>query len=402
MLFWALCGAGGGNFGVVVELKVHLHELPDGIDEVVAGRHTWFPDLSRKPDTIFSLIGGRPRPDESTGLLATMNHFYVFKWPERMTIDTSWFSDLSIQNGAIAIRFLAYFAGDEVEFDRHVQRGVLNADLRKQITRRALPERSTRFLHETLFAQWDEELKRSTPNNSSFRVFHSFCFDDDPVKIAKITAIIKEELESFKRLFEGDPSGLCQVSWIHAGGETNKRGASASAFRWRDTVWHTYIMMQWTDKWLERDMRGFARKFKDRLRQYSLAGKAAFVNFPDATLPDTDHLKAYYGNNRQKLQQVKRVWDVDNFFRWEQGVDVAEEGDDEAVSVAEINAGVHEDELSDGEEETPDETTDLTATMNWDSRASTAGAPLLTGFHEAVASSAFNVDPDMMPANFFF
>lgn len=35
-LFWALCGAGGGNFGVVVELKMEIKKLAE--KKVVAGR----------------------------------------------------------------------------------------------------------------------------------------------------------------------------------------------------------------------------------------------------------------------------------------------------------------------------------------------------------------------------
>lgn len=384
MLFWALSGAGGGNFGVVTEVKISVHGEFATPKEIVAGRHTWFPTIDRSRGGIYRFIPGRPRPDESTGLLATMNHFYTQDWPDQMTIDTSWFSDLETQNGDLAIRFLAYFDGPQEEFSRLLRKGVLDPELQKQLTRRALPEQSSRFLHETLFAQWDEETKRSTPANSTFRVYHSFCFTKEPSQIQKITAIIKEELEAFKRLFAGEPAGLCQVSFIHAGGQTERRTDWATAFRWRKTVFHTYIMIQWKDKWLERDMRGFAHKFKDRLRQFSLAGKAAFINFPDSSIPATDHLKSYYGNNRAKLQQVKHMWDPTNFFEWDQGITLDGAGtyDRTAIESADLNMGNDEGELSDGVEEGPDELTDLQATMRWESRDSTASAPLLTSAFE--------------------
>lgn len=382
MLFWALAGAGGGNFGVVVEVKIGVHKLAKDGTEIVAGRHTWFPSIDRTREGIFKLIAGRPRPDESTGLLATMNHFYTTDWPDQMTIDTSWFSDLEVQNGDLAVRFLAYYDGQQEDFDKLVRKGCLNAELQKQLTRRALPEHSSRFLHETLFAQWDEETKRSTPANSSFRVFHSFCFTSNRNDITKITAIIKEELEAFKRLFSGEPAGLCQVSFIHAGGQTTRRERWDTAFRWRETIFHTYIMVQWKDKWLERDMRGFAQKFKLRLRQYSLSGGAAFINFPDSSLPATDHMKVYYGNNSEKLQQVKRIWDSKNFFKWDQGIDLAENNDRDALAKADLSSGVKEEELSPGDDQVPDEQTDMAATVRWESRGSTAPAPLLTSAFE--------------------
>ncbi|KAI3398536.1 hypothetical protein diail_9060 [Diaporthe ilicicola] len=391
MLFWALCGAGGGNFGVVVELKIRVEKLTNPNFDIVAGRYTWFPKIDRGRR---GFLGFSKPDDDGTGLLATMNQFYTTNWPDQMTIDSSWLSDLEQQNGDIGVRFLAYYDGKDEDFGRLVNRGFLNKDLAKQIKRRVLPEPSTRFLHETLFAQWDEETKRSTPANSTFRIFSSFCFTNDDNKITKITAIIKEELEAFKMLFNGETSGLCQVSFIHAGGQTTRKERSATAFRWRESIYHAYIMLQWKDKWLERDMRGFGKRFKDRLKQYSIAGKAAFVNFPDASLPATDYMKAYYGNNRDKLEQVKRIWDKDNLFRWDQGVRPAASGAAEAIQTAVNSAEQREVELSDGESEDEDAQTDLLASMRWESRISTPHMPQLTAMMENFG--AWQIDPDQL------
>ncbi|POS75231.1 hypothetical protein DHEL01_v206369 [Diaporthe helianthi] len=386
-LFWALCGAGGANFGVVCEFKIRVHQLKavprdDALHypskQVVAGRHTWFPSSEPNPRGLFRSMGNRADDNGNMGLLSTMNHFYTTAWPDQMTIGSSWFSDLEVKNGEIAVRFLAYFDGDQKQFNKLISRNILNAELSKQLQRRSLAEDSTRFLHETLFAQWDEEAKRSTPANSTFRIFNSFCFTNKLEDIIKITAIIKEELEAFKVLFAGEDRGLCQVTWIHSGGEMTKRSRDATAFRWRETVYHAYLMLQWRDKWLERDMRGFANKFKNRLRQYAIAGKAAFINFPDASIPKEDVTEAYYGNNRDKLAQVKRTWDPDNFFDWQQGINVAEGGDQAAHDEAEMNSKVVEEELSDADEEHPDELTDRMASDRWEQRATASYDPMLT------------------------
>lgn len=382
-LFWALCGAGGANFGVVCEIKLDVHKLGNGsnpiaeANQVVAGRHTWFPNIDRSPRGIFGSLTRRPDDNGSTGLLATMNQFYTTAWPDQMTIDSSWFSDLSVRNGDIAVRFLAYFDGDQKQFDKLISKNILNAELSKQLQRRALAENSTRFLHETLFAQWDEEAKRSTPANSNFRIFHSFCFTNNPEQITKITAIIKEELEAFRTLFSGEDNGLCQVTWIHSGGQMTKRDRNATAFRWRETIYHAYVMLQWRDKWLERDMRGFANKIKNRLRPFSIAGKASFVNFPDASIPKVDVTKAYYGNNRDRLAQIKRQWDPTNFFKWDQGIDLPSNDDDAAVAQAESSSRAFEAELSDADEDHPDDMVDR-AHQDWEERSSEAYDPLLT------------------------
>lgn len=367
---------------MVVEIKIGLHELADKGKEIVAGRSTWFPNIERS----------RPRPDESTGLLFTMNHFYTHCWPDQMTIDTTWFSDLETQNGDLGVRFLTYFDGNYENFEKFIRKGVLNTELSKQIMCRALPELSSRFLHESLEAQWEDDAKRSIPLNSTFRLYHSFCFTDEPTQFTKITAIVKEELEAFKRLFAGEPAGLCQVSFIHAGGKTTHRYSEDTAFRWRDTIFHTYIMIQWKDKWLERDMRGFAHKFKNRLKQFSILGKAAFVNFPHSSMEDGDHMKTYYGKNSELLRHVKRIWDEKNFFKCDLGIDLAKKDTEAALSQAEIDAGCDDVEMSDGEEEGPDLQTDLWTTMRWESRNSTAFTPLLTAGIENIMLDYFPGD----------
>lgn len=365
----------------MVEIKIAVHKLTgnDGKNtQIVAGRHTWFPTVDRSRRGFFGL------GEESSPWLATMNSFYTYDWPQRMTIDTSWLSDVQVHNGDIAIRFLTYFDGRQEEFDKLIKKGILNADLSKQLTRRALEEQSSRFLHESLAAQWDEETKMSTPVNSSFRIFHSFCFTNEPTQIAKITAIVKEELEAFKVLFAGEKVGLCEVTFIHAGGETTRPQRNATAFRWRDTIFHTYIMVQWADKWLEMDMRGFADKFKHRLRQFSIAGKAAFANFPDASIARNDHMKAYYGNNRDKLEQVKRLWDANNFFKRDQGINVARKHDQLTIDQAELNSKTTETQLSDREEDGPHELTDSQSSAHWEERYTAAPNPLLTLGYESL------------------
>jgi hypothetical protein len=59
-LFWALCGAGGGNFGVVVQLKLRVQKLLKESGTVVAGKFVWAPE-----------------PGKIDGFMQTMNAFYT-------------------------------------------------------------------------------------------------------------------------------------------------------------------------------------------------------------------------------------------------------------------------------------------------------------------------------------
>ncbi|KAH7159777.1 hypothetical protein B0J13DRAFT_432338 [Dactylonectria estremocensis] len=305
-LFWALCGAGGGNFGVLVELKMKLQELHG--PEVVAGRFTWSPK----------------EPVESMEeFMETMNTFYTAPWENEMTIDSSWLCDLSQQRKSEpAVRFLVYYNGKQETFDNSIDKYLGSAGkgtLAKQLKRRSLEEKSTRFLHETLVAQWSEETTRAFPSNPSFQIYTSFVFTNEKEKIEKITAILRQEMKEFRKKFTGE-QGLLQVTWIHSGGKANERKSEDSAYPWRTCCYHTYIMIQWQEKFLEKEMRAVLERLNASLREYSISGLGAFINFADAALKDTAHERVYYGENHQDLRRVKAMWDKTNFFNWSQSV----------------------------------------------------------------------------------
>ncbi|KAK1778532.1 hypothetical protein QBC45DRAFT_413855 [Copromyces sp. CBS 386.78] len=306
-LFWALRGAGGGNFGVVVEFKMYLCKLQNEEGLVVAGRYTWLPSPAAKAMGEF---------------MKTMERFYTTDWPDQITIDSSWLCDLKQTGGSeLGVRFLVYYDGTKEEFDQLIEDKVKQKDLAKQLKRRSLAEKSTRFLHETLASQWSEETIKAFPSGSeiSHKLYSSFVFKNDASTIKDVISIIRKEMAAFRREFTGE-SGLLQVTWIHSGGKASAKKRSETAFRWRDCTYHAYIMLEWQEKWLEMDMRGFLQKFKEKLRPFSMMGRAAFINFPDAAVQSNASERVYYGNNRQKLQRIKEIWDRDNFFQWNQGV----------------------------------------------------------------------------------
>jgi hypothetical protein len=309
MLFWGLRGGGGGNFGVLVSMKLKVQKLQSKGGVVVAGRYQWFPDK----ETMDSLV-------------PTMNSFYTTPWPENVTIDSTWICDLR-QSTDVGVRFLTYFDGNKKEFDSLIDKYIEQPDLAKQLKRRSLQEVSTRFLHETLVAQWSDETVKSFPTSKAYSIYSSFVFSNDKETIEKVTAIIKKEIDSFRGLYTGEKVEFL-VTWIHSGGKA-MNNAPDTAFYWRKAVYHTYVTIAWEDKWMERDMRGFLGRVKKQLRPHSLDKEAAFINFADATLSKKAYERAYFGENRQELRRVKEMWDKDNFFDWEQGVQLPQSAVDD-------------------------------------------------------------------------
>jgi hypothetical protein len=160
----------------------------------------------------------------------------------------------------------------------------------------------------------------------------------------KFVPIVHEELSTFKSKFESDKDCMLQVSFIHSGGKASRTARSATAFGWREAMFHTYIQIGWDGKWLEGEMRYFAQTFKERLRPFSLEGRATFFNFPDGPLKPDYHEQAYWGDNHEKLQQVKQIWDKDNYFDSVQGVRLPHA----SATVAAPSVDMNVQELTDG------------------------------------------------------
>lgn len=313
-LFWALRGAGGGNFGVVVQMKLHVQKLRNRNGTVVAGRYQWF-----------------PKSGFTDGVMAVMNAFYATPWPDELTIDTTWICDLRQTSNEGGVRFNVAFDGTKSEYDRLITKHISHPELQIQLKRRVLPEKSTRFLYETLVAQWIEDTERAYPSNKSYELYSSFIFTKSS-PFATITAIIRELMSTFREDFKGEQVNFL-VTWIHSGGKASKPKPIDTAFFWREALFQTYVTVEWIDKWMERDMRRFLATVKKKLRPLSLNGEAAFMNFPDRDFPTKFHERAYFGGNKEELRSVKQKWDPDGFFKWNQGVrrpGDPEEDDDEA------------------------------------------------------------------------
>ncbi|VDC07597.1 unnamed protein product [Peniophora sp. CBMAI 1063] len=340
-LFWALCGAGGGNYGVVVEMKLAVKQLqaPGGV--VVAGRYQWFAGTA-DPDLL-----------DQRDFMSTMNTFYTTDWPERMTIDSTWICDLRLNSGN-GVRFLAYFDGTKDDFDDTIDQYIKHPELAKQLKRRSLPEKSTRFLHETLVAQWSEETEKAFPTNKSYSIYSSFVFGNDRRTIEQVTALIHDQMTTFRKSFPGERVEFL-ATFIHSGGKMSTPKPGDSAFFWRQAVYHMYLTLEWEDKWMERDMRAFLGEAKRKLRPLSLNGEAAFINFPDGALPSDVCEKAYWGSNREELRRVKQLWDGENFFKSEQGVGLP----------SEIGRGTGRAEKS-GDQGNDESLTDSYASKQWE------------------------------------
>ncbi|KAH8730013.1 hypothetical protein GQ44DRAFT_823375 [Phaeosphaeriaceae sp. PMI808] len=315
-LFWALRGAGSANFGIVTEMKLKIQHLQSKNGWVVGGRFQWFPK------------------GDMDQLLPTMNAFYKADWPKEITIDSTWICDLR-ENAGDGVRFTVYFDGNKKDYDALIDKYITHPVVNKQLKKRALPEPSTRFLYETLEEQWFDESKKFFAENKTYRIFSSFVFTRQQIlaNVEKITKILKDHMELFREKNPGEAVNL-DIVWIHTGGQASKINPTDTAYFWREASYHAYVEVLWKDKWMERIMRGFMSTLRKKLRPYSMNNAAAFFNFPDRDFVKGAYERAYFGDNRKKLRDIKQIWDPDNVFKWVQGIQLPKNAvDDESVDV---------------------------------------------------------------------
>ncbi|KAK7946374.1 uncharacterized protein PG986_010695 [Apiospora aurea] len=329
-LFWALRGAGGGNFGVVVQWKLRVEKLQDPLGHGDGG----------------SL-------DIEDSITRTMASFCSYHWPDRITIDATWLRRADSKLGT-QVRFISYCDGGSDFFSNHIDTAFFgNENIRKRLKRRCIEEKSSRFLHETLAAQWSEETLRSIPNSTEFRLFAGFAVDcrKQMQDMNNTVITVKDELDAFGEQFKGERAE-CSVSFIHTGGRAGRASRRATSYPWREASYQCYIMIVFLDKWVERDMRGFLARFKAKLKLYSLAQQAVFVNFADAAPAG---------------RWVKQEWDPDDFFHWQQSVQLPAEERVIATLVSTVS-GPEGDPPAPPVEATANEQdqTDAIATKGWE------------------------------------
>ncbi|KAH7336232.1 hypothetical protein BKA65DRAFT_563226 [Rhexocercosporidium sp. MPI-PUGE-AT-0058] len=260
-LFWALCGAGHSNFGVVVGLKTKSRN-------------------SRGKEGNWSA-----------------------RWFKQKKIEASWLFNLNdVHPGKLRIRFTAYYDGNKADFDKEIEIEAKVKDKRliEALKSQSRVEPSTEWLHRSLPKQFSEKTERLKPTSRKFALYSSFIFNNSLENVTAVTTISIEELETFKRIFNGEKASAT-ASWIQTGGKAEDTGKSDTAYRWRSAEYVVYLYVAWESDCLERNIRKYCKSLKSRPRPFSLNKRATFTNFPDRTLRPEYHEQTYHEINRQKL-----------------------------------------------------------------------------------------------------
>ena len=288
-LFWALRGAGNGNFGVVTELHFKTHPAPQAVSAyltwpwskaaaVLKAWQEWGPD---QPDEIWSSChlenGGSPTVSVAAFSIGTYGE---------------------LQN---ALDRLVSAVGSPTRSEtlkRHTYEGAMEAYAGCSSFR----------------TEAQCHLPGSTPNRNPQGALgretytaRSDFFD---------RSISSAGIQTLLRNVSSVPGGAGSIALTALGGAVNRVSPTATAFVHRRSRMLAQYLASWRAGTTGSAAQTWLTNTHKAMRPY--ASGAAYQNYTDPTL--TDWRKAYYGDGATRLSAVKQQYDPNRFFTYPQSL----------------------------------------------------------------------------------
>jgi hypothetical protein len=278
-LFWAVRG-GGGNFGVITEFVFQLYPLgPEvmfcaPIYALECGPEPirfWRDFLADKSDRIGSLV------EFST--VAESEDFPAEFW------------------GKQVYTLAAVYAGDAEEGERVMQ------------PLRELGPLVTDFSYRANYCEIQQLFDTLMPAGD-FR-----CYWKSHYLSGLSDDVIDEILEGIATI--PSPNSLSSI-W-NFGGATAQVAADATAFGDRSMPWMFSLDSVWKNAQDDETNIGWTRDFWQRMQRHSHKGRM-YLNFPGQGEEGEKLLRDTFGDNYQRLREIKAKYDPDNRFRFNQNI----------------------------------------------------------------------------------
>ena len=260
-LLWALKG-GGGNFGVVTSFEFQLHPVEP---IVYGGMVAWPFEMARDVLGFYRELC-RDCPDDlaiNAGIIYTPDGHHV------IALIAAWFGDIAEAETRLAP--IRNFAAPAADMMGPIPYTVLNT-----LFDAGNPFGVHRYWKSGYFADLSEDLID--------RIIHHASLCTSP---------------------------LSAILLFRVGGECTRKDPSATAFSLREPLWDFDIIPQWTDP-AEADRHiGWGRAFWAAVEPFA---RGVYVNHLDSD-DSKSRVRAAYGNNYPRLEQIKTKYDPRNFFR---------------------------------------------------------------------------------------
>jgi hypothetical protein len=267
-LFWGFRGAGNGNFGVVTKLKYQTHP----VDKVLAFSMDWSTHQSSATQLLQAWQQWMPTaPNEITSLFKISKDFFNYN-----------------------IRCIGQSIGDEQTLRRELA----------QLTRVASP---AHFNVQAL--SYLDSVRHFGGSDTSAPAVYMKAKSDYVMSVMD-----SPTLQSFTANM---PTKNISVILDGYGGAIRNLKDTDTAFAHREnSVCSIQYYTQWSKSEDTPDRLKMMRDYYNSLRPHFTG--AAYVNYPDVDL--LNYARSYWGNNLERLVQLKGKWDPNNFFRHAQSI----------------------------------------------------------------------------------
>lgn len=271
-LFWACRGAGGGNFGVIVSMKL---KLPSRVRKV----------------TLIEIDYLHVLEEEQELFLQTWQE-WLKSADDRCTLISRIYN--SPRDG-LAMLVRGIFYGDPCEAQRSI-RDFLFLDK---------AEYNIEYL---TFLEAVTIIGSGYPSGEKFQAVSRFVLRDfNCEEISEVVGLIQRPSEG--SVFSG-------VSMYALGGRVSEVDSDHTAFFYRKAKYIIWLETIWENNEFEEANRNWIKQRFPYLESITIG---SYVNFPYRGLPD--YLEEYYGDHVQELRNIKKEYDPFNIFSFPQGIE---------------------------------------------------------------------------------
>ncbi|MES1041176.1 FAD-binding oxidoreductase [Peribacillus simplex] len=264
-LFWACCGGGGGNFGIVTSLTFRVHPV------------------SRV--SIFSVTWG---------------------WTDFEAVFEAW-QDWAPQVEECLtseIEFKSKEVNQIIAQGEFVGPSYRLQQLLKPLTRAGSP--TNIMIKEVPYIDAVQFFNDPSGNRPAYRK-RSGSFIEKPFQ--------QQAILTMKHFLENAPNENAAIWHQSLGGAAGRVAPSETAFYYRDAIIAQEYLATWTDPKEERQNIQWIKELKCALSPYTTGD---YVNWPDILIEDWP--TAYYGENFKRLREVKTRYDPYNTFKFPQSI----------------------------------------------------------------------------------
>ncbi|MEX2587347.1 MAG: FAD-binding oxidoreductase [Actinomycetota bacterium] len=272
-LYWALQG-GGGNFGVVTSFEYRAHPVgPEVYFAVVL--HS---GAGARQGLRFYREWAAAAPDEITS--------FAILWhgPEIPEIPAE-------HHGAPMLALLAMYSGAPEEGEKAL------SSLRR-------------------FGSPVADLSGTMP----YLEVQQFFDEDYPARLKRyywksrfLKELTDEGIDALVRLNEEAPSPESSIDVWQLGGASARRGAQETAFGDRSAPFMLGIEANWKDERTDQANIGWARQVHEAAQSFAAAGE--YLNFPGFYEQAEHTIRETFGDNLDRISQIKKHYDPQNRFR---------------------------------------------------------------------------------------